>query len=123
VSDKATITITVDRQSYAPGGNVTGLVRIETPDALKINKVDVMLEWKTSGKGDKDSAQIDVQEIVKGGQIDGLVEVPYSLMLPAAPCSYHGRLIKIEWCVKVRIDRPWAFDIYGEWPFVVSTLG
>lgn len=109
------------RDTFLPGEEVSGLVRLSMPDgSVKCRKVTARLQWKTSGKGDTDKGGSEEVEIHPGPLLEGLVSVPFRLQIPLSPSSYNGILIKVSWCVYVRVDQPWAKDGTLEHPFTVA---
>ncbi|MEM9084014.1 MAG: hypothetical protein AAGB34_10500 [Planctomycetota bacterium] len=119
---KTEVTISLDRDAaiYAPGETVTGVVTLDVPDTENVRKVLAVLRWATSGKGDTDSDDMARTELVGKHEFRmGTHQFPFELTLPVAPVSYHGTLLKIDWSVHVRLDRPWAFDIKEDLAFEV----
>lgn len=104
---------------YPRGAHLTGIAYIDATEMIKARGVEVDLRWQTSGKGDRNHWQSSPIVIHPGGELIGALELPFAIDLPLAPLSYSGTLIKIDWLVRVRIDRPWALDMKLEIPVVV----
>jgi hypothetical protein len=94
-----------ERRDYCPGETLAGAYRIESPEAEAIKAVETSVLWHTEGKGDEDMAvhefwRRDVEE-------SGLSELRrperFSTVLPNSPLSYDGEIVKVRWCVRVRM--------------------
>lgn len=104
---------------YPRGAHVTGTVRVLTSNPLKARAILLEPRWQTSGKGDSNSGGGSPVQIHPGGELIGELDIPFAIDLPLAPLSYTGTLIKIDWSLRVRIDRPWAVDVKVDVPIVV----
>jgi hypothetical protein len=96
--------------SLTRGQLLSGLVRIDAESPIKSRGVDVILRWQTSGKGTTTSHDAGSIRILQGPVPAGRSEIPFRLDVPLAPLTYMGTLLKIQWTLRVRIDRPWAID-------------
>jgi hypothetical protein len=81
----------------------------------------VALGWRTEGRGDVDSDRVaewrEAGRTVFAGEV---VRVPFTFEIPGdGPVSYDGKLIRVIWEVRVRVDLPWAVDEKAEFPFRV----
>ncbi len=93
------------------GSTVSGVVRIDAEERVKIRNAKLQLRWKTSGKGNTDKSTVVDTQIHAGPELSqGVTEIPIEFEAPLAPLTYQGRLIKIEWQLRVRLDRPMVFD-------------
>jgi hypothetical protein len=106
-----------DRRAYAPGEEIRGVVRLGTSGPHKCRAVYLEVGWKTSGRGDTDQGGNPRVELLPGPSINGPLEIQFSSVLPLAPHSYTGQLVKITWAVTVRVDEPWAKDSVHSEPF------
>ena len=59
--------------------------------------------WYTIGTGTEDRSAIYRDNTLENQELSGTQTVPFEVELPIMPQSYHGRLIKIQWAVQVRI--------------------
>lgn len=86
---------------YLPGSEVKGTVVAVHPGGEWIARhIDVVLFWRTSGKGNRDEG---IAAVVNLAQVNQRIPANYpgnfSLRLPAHPSTYHGRTLKINWYV------------------------
>jgi hypothetical protein len=75
--------------------------------------------WHTEGKGDEDLHVHHFHRVVES-QIRrvGLAdEQSIQCQLPASPLSYHGRLISVRWCIRLRLFLSDGREIVAEQPF------
>jgi len=94
-----------DSRAYAPGECLSGEYRIDCVEAGNVQAVEVSVLWHTEGKGDEDLA---IHEFWRKGAAGGERGDPrrpnrFSTTLPHSPLSYDGQIVKIHWCVRVRV--------------------
>ena len=94
-----------DTDCYEPGDTLSGefFVEIEEPEAIRVVEISVL--WCTEGKGEEDLA---VHFFERTGNDNGeFVDMRQSQLfateLPASPLSYDGVIVKIQWCVRIRV--------------------
>ena len=104
---------------YRPGETLSGEYRLEGIASQDIRAVEVSVLWHTEGKGDEDLAVHDFRRlsVENGDQIDLLRPGRFSTVLPNSPLSYRGVLVKIRWCVRVRVFLTRGREVLGEVPF------
>lgn len=108
-----------DRDSFRPGEILSGEYRLDTSDARDIVALEVSVLWHTEGKGDED---LSVHLFKRFDLAGGATDVPYhagrfSTQLPNAPLSYEGVIVKIRWCVRIRVFDARGKDVVVERPF------
>ena len=90
---------------YMPGDTLSGEYRIDSIDGANVQAVEVSVLWHSEGKGDED---LGVHEFwrrnAEGGELaDPRRPERFSTTLPHSPLSYDGQIVKIRWCVRVRV--------------------
>lgn len=100
------------------GATIAGTVRLAAAEPQKCRRVIVQVGWRTSGKGDRDESWTD-HELRGEGTMQPGETLAFELPVPLGPVTYRGRIVKIDWAVRARVDRPWAFDARAEAPFTV----
>ena len=80
--------------------------------------------WHTEGKGDEDMA---VHEFWRRDADDGRPLDPrrperFSTTLPNSPLSYDGQIVKVRWCVRVRVFPHRGKEIVGEKGFQLGDV-
>lgn len=116
MSDLVNITITLENTEarFEPGERISGEVTLTAMQEVKVTRVLLSLTWTTQGKGTVDTATASELTLHNGPTLSGIHTLPFRFHAPPAPHTYQGNLLKVLWLLKVRVDRPWAFDIYGQ---------
>ncbi len=89
-----------------------------------VDRLEVSVMWCTEGKGSEDLGvhlfesvtreQLAAQPLVQSRRV--------STLLPAYPLSYEGRMMKIRWCVRLRLYLSDGREITAEQPFYLGHL-
>lgn len=120
VNDPA-VTIRFDGNGhvYYPGETLSGEYRLHAVDAKDIKAIEVSLLWYTSGKGDQDLAVHDFRRFSaeNGNCIDPGRHGRFSSILPNSPLSYDGVIVKLRWCIRVRVFLSGGKQLVREKPF------
>jgi len=109
---------------FQPGETISGECRLESFDFEEIKAVEVSVLWYTEGKGDED---LDVREFRRISADDlnwNEFRRPwrFAAVLPNSPLTYDGVILKIRWCVRVRIFPRRGREIVDERTFVLGEL-
>ena len=90
---------------YRPGERLTGRYMVEGMQLRPARAVELSVLWYTSGKGEEDMAVHHFERLVDepGKPLDLRVPRRFTTLLPASPQSYDGVIVKICWCVRVRV--------------------
>ena len=85
----------------------------------ELQGLEVSVLWHTEGKGDEDLHVHHFQRMSKLKLREIGVENDQSIqcVLPATPLSYHGQLIRLSWCVRMRLYLEDGREIVSESPF------
>lgn len=107
VLNEPLISITLDKgqQVHQPGQTLRGEYQIDAVDPADIQAVELSVLWYTEGKGEEDLAVHFFERLTAGDMLaTGLHELRrFQTELPNSPLSYEGVLVKIRWCVRVRV--------------------
>ncbi|MEN6405551.1 MAG: hypothetical protein ABFC77_03675 [Thermoguttaceae bacterium] len=108
-----------DASAYQPGDVLAGHYVVEPLEGDSIKAVEVSVLWHTEGKGDEDMAvhefwRRDADDV---RPIDLREPEQFVTRLPNSPLSYRGRLIKLHWCVRVRVFLQNGKELLGERKF------
>lgn len=108
------------------GGYVAGQLlhaswRVGRIEQSELESVEVTILWSTDGKGDEDIGVHHFERFQSDQWTTHPPSQPRELQcrLPAAPLSYTGRLICIQWCIRVRAFLTDGREIVTEQPFYV----
>ena len=98
------IEIQLDKKRlYEPGDFLICEYQIEPGDDFEINVLEASVLWSTEGKGEQD---IGVHFFERKKALPAsayLQRQKLSTVLPASPLSYWGRILKVDWFVRVKI--------------------
>ena len=104
---------------FRPGEILTAECRVESLSVAVPKAIEISVLWYTEGKGDEDLA-VHYFNRVPGDEA-ALTDLrrPYRFQtrLPNSPLSYEGRIVKIHWCVRVRLFLERGREIVSEQPF------
>ncbi len=108
-----------DQRHFRPGEILSGHYRVDGADPAQLDALELSVLWYTEGKGDQDLAVHLFQRFLAdhNGRLDGRQAGWFSTQLPPSPLSYEGRIIKIRWCVRVRLFLSGGREIVCEEPF------
>ncbi len=129
-----TVTIRFDENGrvYQPGETLAGEYRVEGLTPGQIKAIEVSVLWHSEGKGDEDLAVHDfwrssaeddspIKEVRRPG-VDVARPGRFSTTLPASPLSYDGIIVKLLWCVRVRVFLQTGGEVVNELGFQLSCL-
>jgi len=115
------ITIRLDGngRTYDPGDRLAGEYRLEAIEPEEVKAIEISVLWYTEGKGDED---LSVHEFRRLSSDNGYRADPhrvgrFSTTLPNSPLSYEGVIVKVRWCVRVRVFLFGGTEVVGEKTF------
>ncbi|MEM0926812.1 MAG: hypothetical protein AAGJ83_12300 [Planctomycetota bacterium] len=108
-----------DEGIYEGGRELTARWKVSRVTLDKVTAIEVSILWSTEGKGDTDLhvhhfQRLEAEQIRRAGLAD---EQSLSCLLPATPLSYHGKLIRLRWCVRLRVFLSDGREIVTDQPF------
>jgi len=111
-----------DTLQFTPGQRLAGRVTLQADRDLTVKAVTVLVQWKTSGKGNVDIGVAwtntwPVEPAEQALQPGRALSRPFECTLPVEPWSYAGQIVSIEWEVRAVLDVPWAVDPAVSRPF------
>jgi hypothetical protein len=111
-------------RAYRPGETLSGEYRVESLAADEVKAIELSVLWYTEGKGDEDMAVHEFQRLARdeGDWVDLRRPSRFSTTLPPSPLSYDGAILKIHWCVRVRVFPRQGREVLGEQTFVLGTV-
>ena len=99
-----TIRLADDRRMYQPGETLAGEIQVSTMSLAAPQAIELSVLWYTEGQGDEDLAVHHFERFDEGGEMGELRRPkPFSTILPNSPLSYDGVLMRVFWCVRVRV--------------------
>jgi hypothetical protein len=121
---RVTIRLDGTGRVYRSGEALAGEYRLESiaPDQIKAIEVSVL--WYSEGKGDEDLAVHYFRRLERedGDWVDPGLPGRFSTTLPNSPLSYNGLIVKIVWCVRVRVFLVRGKQVLGEQSFRLGNV-
>jgi len=109
---------------YRPSETLSGEYRLESIDPDQVKAVEVSVLWHSEGKGDEDLAVHHFLRLARdnGEPVDFGRPGHFQTTLPNSPLTYHGTIVKICWCVRVRVFLPRGRQVVGEQTFRLGNV-
>jgi hypothetical protein len=115
------IRITFDSPTghYQPGDRLTGRYMVEGTPHRPARAVELSVLWYTAGKGEEDMSVHHFERLVDepSRPLDLRVPRRFATVMPMSPLSYDGVIVKVCWCVRVRVFMPQGQEIVNEVAF------
>jgi hypothetical protein len=101
---------------YRPGETLSGEYAFDGLPENEGKTLEVSVVWFTEGKGEEDMAvhefwRTNLEEV---DAPDLLRPQRFSTVLPGSPLTYDGRIVKIRWCVRVRVFFQGGKEVFGQ---------
>ncbi|TWU48490.1 hypothetical protein Poly51_43880 [Rubripirellula tenax] len=111
--------------TYEAGGELVAKWRVRRVSIDDIQSIELSVLWHTEGKGDEDLHvhhfnRMAENQIRRMGLAD---EQSIRCVLPASPLTYHGNLISLRWCIRMRLFLQSGREIVAEQPFNLVAPG
>lgn len=111
-------------RAYRPGETLSGEYQLENVPPGEVRAIEVSVLWYTEGKGDEDLAVHHFRRTAAEGTetVDFRQPGHFSTVLPPSPLSYAGAILKIRWCVRVRVFLGRGKEIVGQRDFQLGSV-
>lgn len=101
------IAVTLDRSPrvYDGGDQLLCEYQIDAVDPDELQVIEASVLWYTEGKGERDLGvhYFDRRTPADADEGDLRVLHRFTSELPPSPMSYEGVILKIRWCVRIRV--------------------
>lgn len=119
--DAPTITLKLDSAGgeYRPGQRLSGHFLAEGAVPWPVRSAELSILWYTAGQGEEDFAIHHFERFVDepGRPLDMRLPRRFAASLPPSPLSYDGRIVKVCWCVRLRVYPQQGPETLTEIPF------
>jgi len=90
---------------YQSGDRLTGRYLIDSMQPWTVRAAELSVLWYTAGAGEEDMAVHHFERVVDdpARPLDLRVPRRFATVLPASPLSYDGHIVKVCWCVRLRL--------------------
>jgi hypothetical protein len=109
---------------FQPGELLCGAFYLSQSASKDWEAAELSVLWHTEGKGDEDMAVHFFERFVPDSGAEGEWggPQPFMVLLPESPLSYHGVILSIRWCVRVRLFQPRGRELLAERPFILGNV-
>ena len=108
---------------YEPRAEVLARYACVGFDADAVQAVERSMVWYTEGKGEEDLGVHWFDRLEGEEQLgQALPNGAFAVRLPASPLSYEGVIVKVRWCVRVRVFFVGGRDFVSEHVFDVGDI-
>lgn len=101
------VAVELDREpaDYGPGDMLAGAWGVAADIGRELRAAEVSVLWYTEGKGDEDLGVHHFERrTAEQGSVPAAGErARFEVRLPRSPLSYDGIIVKVCWCVRVRV--------------------
>lgn len=109
-------------RGYAPGSPLEVRYHATGLGGEPVRAVEHSVVWYTEGKGEEDLGVHVFERYEPEHRAEVPLEGVLTTQLPASPLSYEGVIVKIRWCLRVRIFFAGGRDFVSEHVFTVGSL-
>ena len=115
----ATLEIDSFTANYHPGQDLTGRFAFAGGPAWGTRAAELSVLWYTAGQGDEDfGIHYFKRWVDESGRALDLREFQrFASTLPPSPLSYDGHIVKVCWCVRLRLFPQQGAELVQEVPF------
>jgi hypothetical protein len=109
---------------YQPGDRLTGRYMVEGGNPWSVRSAELSVLWYTAGKGEEDMAVHHFERLVDepARPLDLRVPRRFATVMPASPMSYDGEIVKVCWCVRLRLFLPQGQESVAETAFRLGNV-
>lgn len=104
---------TLADRRYEPLGELGVRYTVSGTEGLPIRAVERSVLWYTEGKGEEDIGVHFFERVHEPGHA-GSPAGEFRCRLPLSPLSYEGLIVKIRWCIRIRLFFPGGRDFVSE---------
>lgn len=108
---------------YEPGDRLAVRYRVEDCDGERVHAIEHSVLWYTEGKGEEDLGVHFFQRVTDRSLRSSRVAAgDFATSLPRSPLTYEGLIVKIRWCVRVRVFFDGSRDFVSEHVFEMGNV-
>lgn len=112
------MTFSSAERHYEPLETITVRYVVDMPPGPTVNAMERSILWYTEGKGEEDIGVWFFERIIDRATVTASATTgSFESRLPPSPLSYEGMIVKIRWCVRVRLFFEEGRDFVSEHVF------
>jgi hypothetical protein len=120
------VRLTLDEPSahYQPGERLSGRFMVDGTKPWAVRAAELSVLWYTAGQGEEDFSIHYFDRLVDepGRPLDLRVPRRFATVLPQSPWSYDGQIVKVCWCVRLRLSLLHGQESLTELPFRLGNV-
>ena len=126
-SPHVTVDFNIGDSNYMQGDHIRAHYRVAGIDSSSVTAIEQSVAWYTEGKGEEDLGVILFERkpitrmAAESASNEPLVGT-ISGKLPPSPLSYEGLIVKIRWCVRLRLFFVGGRDYVSEHVFFLGDI-
>jgi len=110
-------------RQHEPREQLTVRYRIEGCEGERIRAIEHSVLWYTEGKGEEDLGVHFFQRLTdRALSPTAITTGAFTTPLPQSPLSYEGVIVKVRWCVRVRLFFEGSRDFVSEHVFTLGRI-
>jgi hypothetical protein len=110
-------------RQHEPRDHLAVRYRIEGCEGERIRAIEHSVLWYTEGKGEEDLGVHFFQRITDRALMPSAATFgAFTTPLPKSPLSYEGVIVKVRWCVRVRLFFEGSRDFVSEHVFTLGHI-
>ena len=119
------LTLDAPTAHYQPGDQLIGRFMVDGTQPWAVRSAELSVLWYTAGKGEEDMAVHYFERLVDEATRPLDLRLPrrFATFLPSSPLSYDGQIVKVCWCVRVRLFLPQGQEASADVPFRLGNVG
>ncbi|MGI9457101.1 MAG: hypothetical protein ACR2NU_11115 [Aeoliella sp.] len=104
-STYADVRVAASDTPFKPGDLLRGSFAVDESSANDVRSAELSVVWYTAGKGEEDFAVHYFERFPAEGPdaVDLTRRREFRTLLPDAPLSYDGAIVKVCWCARLRL--------------------
>jgi hypothetical protein len=113
-----------NRKHYSAGDELVCEYQIDAIEASEIQAVEASVLWLTEGKGEEDLGVHYFERRLPADAEDNDLRPlrRFKIFLPNSPLSYDGAIVRIRWCVRLRLFARRGKEYVLEYPFTLGAV-
>lgn len=113
-----------NRKHYSAGDELICEYQIDAIEAADIQSVEASVLWLTEGKGEEDLGVHYFERRLPADAEDNDLRPlrRFKVNLPNSPLSYDGAIVRIRWCVRLRLFARRGKEYVLEYPFTLGAV-
>jgi len=123
-NDLTDLSIVEGDTSFAPGDLLRGSFRVNGEQSSEVKSAELSVVWYTAGKGEEDFGVHYFERYTTEGPeaVDLARRREFRTLLPSKPLSYDGIIVKVCWCVRLRLFFPRGREHLAEASFQLGSV-